>query len=264
MTLEAEVKAMSVLVTYASRHGSTGEIADGIAQTLRAAGRRASARPVEEVGDLSAYQGFVVGSAVYSNHWLTDAAAFVRSNQELLLLQPVWLFSSGPLGAQATDSQGLDLCTACEPKELCELQEAIHPRGHHVFFGALVPGRLSVAELSLRELAYTRARLPAGDFRDWAQIQEWAERIALELAQCDATQEKDRLPADKKPIRTLTAADLCDRCSAPAVVETVQLQGGSLLWCGQHYALVKGALWAMGATVVVDKRPRWRWLARPK
>ena len=134
------------------------------------------------------------GGAVYSNHWLTDAAAFVRSNRELLLPQPVWLFSSGPLGARATDSQGVDLCTAWEPKELCELREAIRPRGHRVFFGALVPGRLSVAELSSRELAYTRASLPAGDFRDWAQIQEWAERIALELAQCDATHEKDRLP----------------------------------------------------------------------
>src|SRR5665648_250069 len=43
---------------------------------------------------------------------------------------------------------------------------------------------------------------------------------------------------DKKPSRPLTAADLCDRCSARAVVETVMMQGGSLLWCAHHLSLI--------------------------
>jgi hypothetical protein len=34
---------------------------------------------------------------------------------------------------------------------------------------------------------------------------------------------------DKTPARPLMAADLCDRCSSGAVVETVMTQGGSLL-----------------------------------
>ena len=32
---------------------------------------------------------------------------------------------------------------------------------------------------------------------------------------------------DKKPARPLTAADLCDRCSVRAAVETVMMQGGA-------------------------------------
>src|SRR5450759_3332138 len=61
---------------------------------------------------------------------------------------------------------------------------------------------------------------------------------------------------DKKPTRPLTAADLCDRCSARAAVETVMMQGGSLLWCAQHFAFFEDALNAFGATILVDERRR--------
>ena len=61
---------------------------------------------------------------------------------------------------------------------------------------------------------------------------------------------------DKKPTRTLTAADLCDRCSARAMVETARMPGGSLLWCGHHFALFEDALNAFGSTILVDERYR--------
>src|SRR5665811_186948 len=61
---------------------------------------------------------------------------------------------------------------------------------------------------------------------------------------------------DRKPARPLTAADLCDRCSARAAVETVMMQGGSLLWCAHHFAFFEDALNAFGATILVDERRR--------
>src|ERR1035437_7998672 len=78
-------------------------------------------------------RGFVVGSAAYLGRWLKDGVAFVRSNEDLVAQKPVWLFSNGPLGTEATDAKGVDLRTAAEPRELPEFQEAIHPRGHRVF-----------------------------------------------------------------------------------------------------------------------------------
>ena len=54
----------------------------------------------------------------------------------------------------------------------------------------------------------------------------------------------------KKPARPLTAADLCDRCPARAAVETVMMQGGSLLWCAHHFAFFEDALNAFGALVL--------------
>ena len=59
---------------------------------------------------------------------------------------------------------------------------------------------------------------------------------------------------DKKPARSLTAADVCDRCSARAAVETVMMQGGSLLWCGHHFEIFQDALTTFGATVLLDER----------
>lgn len=65
-----------------------------------------------------------------------------------------------------------------------------------------------------------------------------------------------KVALDKGPLRHLIAADLCDRCSASAKVETVMLQGGSLLWCAHHFAFFEDALDAFGATILVDERLR--------
>ena len=178
---------MSILVAYASRHGATGEIAGRIAENLREAGQDAVALPVQDVDDVSDYEGFVLGSATYLGHWLKDATAFVKGNQDLLARRPVWLFSSGPLGTQLTDIKGVDLRAAASPAELRSLLEAIHPREHHVFFGVLDPGRLGFTERSMRRLPAARAMLPAGDFRSWDEIQDWAYGIAKEMAQLDTT-----------------------------------------------------------------------------
>jgi hypothetical protein len=59
---------------------------------------------------------------------------------------------------------------------------------------------------------------------------------------------------DKTLARPLTAADLCDRCSSRAMVETTLMQGGSLLWCAHHFAFFEDALDAFGATLLVDER----------
>lgn len=141
---------MSVLVAYASRHGATGQIAERVAEILNLAGHHAEARPVQQAGDLGGFEGFVIGSAAYLAHWQKDATSFVMSNRDLLSHRPVWLFSTGPLGSQDTDANGVDVRTAAEPKEIPGFREAIHPRDHHVFFGALDPGRLTFAEKTLQ------------------------------------------------------------------------------------------------------------------
>ena len=188
---------ISILVAYSSKHGATREIAERIAENLREAGQDADARPVREAGDLGDYEGFVLGSAVYMGHWLKDATGFVRSNQDLLAQRPVWLFSSGPLGTEATDAKGVDLHTAAEPRELSEFQEVIHPREHRVFFGVLDPGRLSFAERSLRKLPAARSILPEGDFRDWDEIQEWTYGIAQEMTLAQEMSQLDAPPEEK-------------------------------------------------------------------
>jgi cephalosporin hydroxylase len=61
---------------------------------------------------------------------------------------------------------------------------------------------------------------------------------------------------DHEPTPALTAADVCDRCSTRAVVETGLTHGGSLLWCGHHFAVFLDALTTSGATILRDDRHR--------
>jgi menaquinone-dependent protoporphyrinogen oxidase len=172
---------MSILVAYDSRHGATMGIAERIGENLREAGHDADVRPVQDPGDPQDYDGFVLGSATYSAHWLKDASAFVRAHQNLLAQRPVWLFSSGPLGTGADGCRCVNLYAVDAPKEVPEFLDAIHPREHRLFCGALDPGRLSDAERSLRDLPAARVILCEGDFRDWDEIQDWAYGIAQEM-----------------------------------------------------------------------------------
>lgn len=101
----------------------------------------------------------------------------------MLAERPVWLFSSGPLGTKATDDQGRDLLTVTKPKELADFREAINPRGHQVFFGALDAKKLGFLHRLMFNLPANRDRklFPDGDFRDWNAIDAWAGKIAKEL-----------------------------------------------------------------------------------
>jgi menaquinone-dependent protoporphyrinogen oxidase len=174
-------RAMSILVAYVSKYGATEGIAERIAEKLRAVGQDAEVEPAKIAGELTGYDAFVIGSAVYNTHWMKEAAEFVRRNRVVLANSPVWLFSSGPLGTETTDQQGRELITVAEPKEIAEFSEAVNPRGHRVFFGALDRSKLGFAHRAVAKLPAAQALLPQGDFRDWQAIEAWAESIADEL-----------------------------------------------------------------------------------
>lgn len=174
---------MRVLVAYASRHGATKGIAERIADVLRATGLATDLQPAASAKNLAAYDAFVIGSAAYMFHWLDDATSLVRRNRTVLAARPVWLFSSGPLGIEPTNAEGVDQKEASVPREVAELSGAVHPRDHRVFFGAVEAGRkpIGLAERFMTLMPAARDALPKGDFRDWPEIEGWAKGIARDL-----------------------------------------------------------------------------------
>jgi len=172
-----------VLVTYASRHGATAGIAERVGARLRAAGLDPVVADVEDVEEVAAYDAYVIGGAAYLFHWLKPATRFARRHRDLLAEQPVWLFSSGPVGDDKVDEEGNDLLEVSRPKEFDELHELLRPRDEKVFFGAWDPDAppIGVAERMTRLLPAARDALPAGDFRDWQAIDDWADEIAQAL-----------------------------------------------------------------------------------
>ena len=162
---------MRVLVTAASRHGATHEIAEAIARGLVQRGVEAQARPTEEVSSLDGFDAYVVGSAVYIGRWLDAARELVEANADALAERPVWLFSSGPLGPpDALKPEG-------DPVDAADLVESTGAVEHRVFAGRLDRGLLSFGEKAV----VVAVRAPEGDFRDWDAIDGFAAEIAGHL-----------------------------------------------------------------------------------
>ena len=161
---------MRALVAVASKHGSTREIAEVIAEELRAEHFTVDVRDAGMVSAIASYDAIIFGSAVYAGSWLPEARNFAERYKAQLAKVPVWLFSSGPLGT--SDPQPQD-----DPAMLAESLSGVKIRDHHVFVGKLDPTNLGFGE----RLIAKAVRAPSGDFRDWQEIRTWAQGVAAEL-----------------------------------------------------------------------------------
>ena len=164
----------AVLVTAASLHGATAEIAEVIGKTLAEHGFAATVIPPGDVGDVDGYDAVIFGSAVYTGHWLDAAKDFVGRCGSSLASRKVWLFSSGPVGKPTGK---LAQAMAKDPVELTEIRAATGARDHQMFAGKLDRKCLSPVQRAVL-LAFPGL---SGDFRDWAAIREWAAGIARQL-----------------------------------------------------------------------------------
>jgi menaquinone-dependent protoporphyrinogen oxidase len=162
---------MKTLVAFASRHGSTREIAQMIAYELRRSGAMVDLEEAKDAVDIQAYDAVILGSAVYMGDWLGDAHRFVDRHFVALTRLPVWFFSSGPLGQADPHPHG-------DPLRIWDLIQAIRPQEHRVFDGKLDKHVLGLGE----RLVATMVHAPEGDFRDWDAVREWARGIGAALA----------------------------------------------------------------------------------
>jgi len=178
-----------VLVTFASSHGSTVDIAQTIAKVLRENCFIVDVKRIEAVKRLEEYDAVVLGSAIYIGEWLDTATTFLVKNAKTLNQQHVWLFSSGPTG----EGNPVALLNgAVVPENLEEVIKEINPRDVVVFGGKIDLRRLRKNE----RLIVKAAKVPKGDFRNWHAIKFWAQQIAdaLKTVAIDAPSEVSLLP----------------------------------------------------------------------
>lgn len=162
---------MKVLVSVASRHGASFEIAEEISATLAAAGFETAVLPPDAVTSLDGYDAIILGSSVYVGHWMDSAVNFVERYSKEIATRPAWFFSSGPVGHEPKPDD--------EPVDVGDLIAATGAREHRVFAGQVDRSRLGLGE----KVLLTAVRAPEGDFRPWDEIRAWAAEIATALKQ---------------------------------------------------------------------------------
>jgi len=151
-----------VLVAYASRHGSTREVAERICETIQATGLRAHLRPALGVDDLEGYSGVVLGGALYLGRLHRHAHRFLRRHEAELAGRPLAVFGSGP-----TDEDPVHRHQSREQLDAALARYDLDPVAVEVFGGRLDPSQLH----------FPFNRMPAGDVRDWDAIAAWARSL---------------------------------------------------------------------------------------
>jgi menaquinone-dependent protoporphyrinogen oxidase len=161
---------MRVLVSTASKHGSTADIGRAIADVLTGEGIEARILAPEQVASLDEFDAVILGSAVYAGRWMKSMKELTERHGEELAARPVWLFSSGPIGDPPKPEE--------DPVDVAAIFERTGARGHFLF-----AGKLDKKTLNFGERAIVGAlKAPEGDFRDWDEIRDRALSIVEELS----------------------------------------------------------------------------------
>jgi menaquinone-dependent protoporphyrinogen oxidase len=152
-----------VLIAYATKHGSTHEVAEFVAAHLADIGIEAHTLPAHLVRSLDEYRAVVLGAPLYMGRWHRDARTFLHRFRAELAERPLAAFALGPVEDAPKQWEG-----AREQlyKTLAHVP-GVEPVTVGLFGGAIVPETLHVPF----------SHIAAGDLRDWDEIREWAERL---------------------------------------------------------------------------------------
>ena len=169
----AIVAELDITVVVASRHGSTREVADVVAETLRGGGHRCAVVDAERAGSPIPGDAVVVGSPIYMGRWMKDARLAADELAREDGRRRIYAFSCGPLGDPP------------EP-EAPALDAVLGDLANSVRLYEQFTGKLDTSQLNRRERLMARAvKAPEGDFRDFEAVRDFAKRVADDLASGD-------------------------------------------------------------------------------
>ncbi|HEY7633184.1 MAG TPA: flavodoxin domain-containing protein [Thermoleophilaceae bacterium] len=155
-----------ILVTYATKQGSTHEVAEEIGTILTERGHEIEIVPVELCAGPDGYDAVVFGAPLYMGKLLKPGARFLQKHRESLAARPLAIFALGPRGLPETrDDAQKQLDRAIQRSRLTPVSVAL-------FDGVVRPDKLR----------FPFNRMPAGDWRDWDAIRAWGSELAPKLA----------------------------------------------------------------------------------
>ncbi|CAG0986571.1 menaquinone-dependent protoporphyrinogen oxidase [Anaerolineae bacterium] len=163
----------SILVTFSTIYGSTQEVAEQIAATLREHGNAVDLQPIKQVRSLDQYRAVVLGAPLYMFHWHKDALNFLSRYRTALARKPVAIFALGPLNNVEKEFQE---ARAMLDKELAKFTW-FAPVAIEMFGGRMEPAKFRFPH----NLIPAMNKMPASDIRDWTAIRTWASNLSTKL-----------------------------------------------------------------------------------
>ena len=163
----------SVLVGYATRYGSTQEVAETVAATLRESGLTVDMQPVREVRTLEGYSAVVLGAPLYMFRWHKDARRFLSRHRKALTERPVAVFALGPVHDPYDEEEWQD--SRAQLDRGLDKYPWLTPVALEIFGGKYDPAKLRFP------INLFAGNEPASDLRDWTAIRTWASKLAAKL-----------------------------------------------------------------------------------
>jgi len=166
----APSSSQRALVTYASKAGSTAEVALKIGQLLAQRSLQVDVRPLANVTGLASYQVVVLGSAIRIGRLLPEALTFIQQNRAILQQKAFHVYILCMTLATDNDGNRKKVSAYLEP-----VPALVKPVSEGLFAGVMDLNKLEVFE----RLIMLAKKTPIGDFRKWDQIGAWAQNIAV-------------------------------------------------------------------------------------
>jgi menaquinone-dependent protoporphyrinogen oxidase len=160
-----------VLVVFATRNGSTQQIAEAVATVATAEGAQVQVCPAGSVRyPVTGWDLVVLGAPIYSGHWHREAHRFLKRHRAELGPVPVAVFGSGP---------------RCDEEDAWshsreQLDRAL---GKHAWLVPVAVGLFGGADPVGR---HGRPGRPRRDLRDWTDVATWTRKVLAETVTAGA------------------------------------------------------------------------------
>ena len=157
---------MKILVAYATKAGSTSEVAAEIGRVIESQGNcKVDVHPVGELNGVSGYAAVIIGSGIRAGQWLSPATKFVEQHREALSRVPVAYFLVCLTLREDTEENRRTVAAYLDP-----VREMLQPVDVGLFAGMMDYAKLPF----IFRLMMKAMKSPEGDFRDWEAIRAWA------------------------------------------------------------------------------------------
>ncbi len=179
--------AGTILIAYATRYGSTKEVAETITAIMTEKGLAVDLQPVNKVRKLEGYGAVLLGTPIYIGRLHKEARRFLLQNHKVLSERPLVIFALGPIRDEPEDLQQARIQLENDIAKFSLLT----PTTLEVFAGKYDPQTLRFPDSLLAKLPVSPLyKHPACDARNWTAIRSWAEHLATSLASKLAQEEK--------------------------------------------------------------------------